>query len=113
VADRSGQVIGARVPTERELRFASGGDPARDYRDIGIGPVAYLAGNERELLVRWDGTPCGPIVTVDVAKELAAIRVVDRTPGCDAAGVGYAIVLRLRGQLPSLADIGGSWVRRR
>jgi hypothetical protein len=113
VADRSGQVIGARVPTERELRFASGGEPARDYRDIGIGPVAYLEGNVRELLVRWNGTPCGPVVTVDVAKELSAIRVRDKTPGCDAAGVGYAVVLRLRGRLPSLVDIDGSWVRRR
>jgi len=113
VADRSGQVIGARVPTERELRFASGGEPARDYRDIGIGPVAYLEGNVRELLIRWTGTPCGPVVTVDVAKELSALRVRDKTPGCDAAGVGYTGVLRLRGRVPSLVDIDGSWVRRR
>lgn len=113
IADRSGQVIGARVPTERELRFASGGEPARDYRDIGIGPVAYLDGDVLELLVRWTGTPCGPVVTLDVAKEVSAIRVLDKTPGCDAAGVGYAVVLRLRGRVPSLVDIDGSWVRRR
>ena len=76
--------------------------------DLGLGPVAYLDGNMRELLVRWMGTPCGPVVTLDVAKELSAIRVLDRTPGCDAAGVGYAVVLRLKGSVPSLIDIDGT-----
>jgi hypothetical protein len=112
IADRSARVIGARVPTDRDLRFAGGGDPPVDYRDIGIGPVAYLDGNVRELLVWWMGTPCGPVVTVDLAQDLSAIRVVDRTGGYDAMGVSHAVVLRIRGEVPDPADIEGSWVRR-
>jgi hypothetical protein len=113
VADRSARVIGARVPTARDLRFAGGGDSPVDYRDIGIGPVAYLDGNVKELLVWWTGTPCGPVVTLDVAQDLSALRVVDRTGGCDAAGVRHAVVLRIRGEVPKPEDIQGSWIRRR
>jgi hypothetical protein len=116
VADRSGRVIGARVPTERDLRFAGGGDPPvhhQGHPDLRIGPVAWLEDPVRELLVRWTGTPCGPVVTVDVARELAAIRIIDRTPGCDAAAMGHSVVLRFRGDPPDPADIHGSWVRRR
>jgi hypothetical protein len=112
IADRSGRVLGARVPTERDLRFAHAGDPPVGNRDIGLGPVAFLPGNVRELLVWWMGTPCGPIATVDVAQDLSAIRVVDRTGGCDAAGMGYAVVLRIRGDVPAPRDIRGSWVKR-
>lgn len=113
IADRSARVIGARVPTERDLRFAGGGDRPVDFRDIGIGPVASLDGNTSEVLVWWNGTPCGPVATVDVAQDLSAIRVVDRTAGCDAAGVRHAVVLRVRGEVPDPEDIHGSWVRAR
>lgn len=113
IADRSGRLIGARVPSERELRFAGPGRRSRDDADLRIGPVARLSGRRSELLVRWWGTPCGPIVTVDVAQDLSAIRLVDRTPGCDAMGVPYALVLRFRGHVPDIADIEAIWTRRR
>ena len=112
VADRSGRVIGARVPTQRELRFARVGYPPSDVQDIGIGPVAVIGPHVSEMLIQWGGTPCGPVVTVDVAKDLGAIRVIDRTPGCDAAGIEYWLVLRFRGAPPNPAGIQGSWVRR-
>ncbi|MFO1539535.1 MAG: hypothetical protein ACKOTZ_03675 [Chloroflexota bacterium] len=112
VADRSGRVIGARLPSASELRFAGGGDLDGDVRELDIGPVADLDRGTRELLVQWGGTPCGPVVTLDVARELDAIRLVDRTPGCDASGVGYAVVLRIRGRVPAPTEIEVSRVRR-
>jgi hypothetical protein len=112
VADRSGRLIGARVPTQRELRFARVGYPPSDVQDIGIGPVARIGLHVFEMLIQWGGTPCGPVVTVDVAQDLGAIMVIDRSPGCDAAGVSYWLVLRFRGAPPNPADIQGSWVRR-
>jgi hypothetical protein len=45
------------------------------------------------------------VVTVDVAKDLSAIRLTDRTPGCDAMGVPYAVVIRGRGPVPAAEDI--------
>jgi quercetin dioxygenase-like cupin family protein len=111
VADRSGRVIGARVPRERELRF-SGSTALLDYRDVAIGPTAFVRRGAHEMLIRWGGTPCGPIVRVDVAADLSAIRVIDRTPGCDAMGMAHWLVLRLRGGWIDPDDIEGSWIRR-
>jgi hypothetical protein len=112
VLDRSGQVTGVRVPTARELRFAGPGWPSPDGFAT-VGPVGYLGGRRWEILIRSTTTPCGPVVTVDVAEDLTAITVVDRTPGCDAAGVGYAVVLRGRGPVPDAEDIALHWERRR
>lgn len=112
VTDRSGRVTGARVPTEREVRFADQRS-LLESDHIGIGPLAPLRSGAHELLIRWGGTPCGPVVTVDVEPDLSSIRVIDRTPGCDLAGVGYWLVLRLRGPWLDAEDIEGSRVRRR
>jgi hypothetical protein len=112
VADRSGRVTGARVPTEREVRFADSRS-LWEPRDIGIGPLASLRSGAHELLIRWVGSICGPVVTVDVARDLSSITVIDRSPGCDLAPVGYWLVLRLRGPWFDPEDIEGSWVRRR
>jgi hypothetical protein len=102
IADRSGRLIGARVPSERELRFAGPGQRSGDDPDLSIGPLAWLEGDRSELLIRWAGTPCGPIATVDIAQDLSLIGFVDDTPGCDAMGVPYALVLRFRGALAAL-----------
>ena len=113
VADRSGRVIGARTPSEREIRFADQRWPEHD--EVGTAPLVSLAeagSNDHELLIRWGGTPCGPVATVDVARDLSAIRVIDRTPGCDASGHLYWLVLRLRGPWLDAEDIEGSRLRR-
>lgn len=89
VKDRSGKVVRARVPTQRELRFWS---PVGS----GVGPLAQVRPGLRELLLFWEGGVCGPIVTLDVAKDLRTITRTDRSPGCDAAATGHWLVLQLR-----------------
>jgi len=111
VADRSGLVTGARVPTDQELLFLRqvGGDPDSVIR---LGPIAFLPGGGRELLVRWLSTACGPRANIDIARDFSAIRVVDRTPGCDAAAVSYALVIRVRNAIPDPNAIDGVLVRK-
>jgi hypothetical protein len=112
VKDRSGRIVGARFPTAREMRFAGPGWPSPDLR-VTVGPVASVGRNRSEILLRSGTTPCGPVVTLDVARDLSAIKVMDHTPGCDAAGVPYAVVLRVRGDVPDAAGIHLSWERGR
>lgn len=107
IRDQSGWVVGARVPTERELRgWPVDGRPA-------VGPARATGPDAFELLVRWSGTGCGPVVTLTVEPRLRAMRLVDRSPGCDASAMGHWLVLRLRTPvgLP-LRDVPLEWVRR-
>jgi len=90
VRDHSGRLLGARIPSERELRFWSPLD------GDGAGPLAGIAPRTHELMLEWSGSGCGPIVTIDVAADLRSMRLVDRTPGCDASAMGHWLVLRLR-----------------
>jgi len=95
IVDRSGRVVGARIPTARELRFVADHDTSAP----GVGPAADLPGTQiQELLVRWVGGVCGPHVTFDVSKAFDAIHIIERSPGCDAAAMGHAIVLRIAGR---------------
>jgi hypothetical protein len=110
VLDRSGRVTGVRIPSARELRFAGPGWSSPDGI-ASVGPVGHIGERRSEILIRATTTPCGPVVTVDVAEDLSAIRIVDRTPGCDAAGVGYALVLRIRGWVPGAEYIALDWER--
>ncbi len=112
VKDRSGQVIGAWIPGQKELRFAEMLHGVLDWDEVGIGPVAHLKSGRKALLLRWGGGVCGPIVTVDVDQDLSSIEVVDRSPGCDLAGQTHWLVLKLTGQVPPPEDIEGRYVRR-
>jgi hypothetical protein len=110
VLDRSGRITGARIPTARELRFAGPGWSSPDGH-VTLGPIASIGSRRSEILIRSTSTPCGPVVSVDVAKDLSAITVVDDTPGCDAMGVPYAVVLRVRGPVSDAGDIAVKWER--
>lgn len=89
IRDRSGWVVGARVPDERELR----GWP---MERSGAGPVRATGRDTFELLLTWSGSGCGPVVTLTVEPRLRSMRLVDRSPGCDASAMGHWLVLRLR-----------------
>jgi quercetin dioxygenase-like cupin family protein len=91
VRDRSGHLRDARMPSSGELRFGFRGEPPELV--VGSG-----AGRQQPVLVRWLGTICGPVVTIDVDADLSRIRVIDRSPGCDAAGVPHAVVLVFDGK---------------
>jgi hypothetical protein len=43
--------------------------------------------------VSWTGTICGPVVTIDIGADLERIRIIDRSPGCDAAAVPHSVIL--------------------
>jgi len=89
IRDRSGWVMGARVPDERELRGWPG-------ELSGAGPVRATGRDTFELLLTWSGSGCGPVVTLTVEPRLRSMRLVDRSPGCDASAMGHWLVLGLR-----------------
>lgn len=90
IRDQSGWVAGARVPTEQELRDWPQEAPQA------VGPVRATGPDTFDLLVRWSGGGCGPVVTLTVEPRLRAMRLVDRSPGCDASAMGHWLVLELR-----------------
>ncbi len=104
VRDRSGHLRDARMPSSGELRFGFRGEPPEIV--IGSG-----TGRRQPVLVRWAGTICGPVVTIDVDADLSRIRVIDDSPGCDAAAVPHAVVLVFDGQA-DLDDADVTWRRR-
>jgi hypothetical protein len=117
VRDRSGQLVGARLPKPSELRFVWDSLLESDER-VTLGPVRSIDGNVNEVLVTWTTGVCGPVATIDIGKELlpgkdvAAIKVTDRSPGCDLAGKEATVVLRFRGPWTSVEDIDARLVYR-
>ena len=85
VRDRSGHLTGARLPSPTELRFAAEGPSLIMDHDSRL--------RSTPVLLRWEGTPCAPVVDLDIAADLSEIRLHDRTPGCDASAVGHWLVL--------------------
>lgn len=107
IRDQSGWVAGARVPDEQELR----GWP----RELsGATPVRATGRDTFDLLVTWSGGGCGPDITLTVGPRLRSMRLVDRSPGCDASAMGHWLVLELRttAGIP-MRDIPFETVRRR
>lgn len=89
IRDQSGWVAGARVPDEQELRTWP--------RELfGATPVRATGRDTFDLLVTWSGSGCGPTITLTVGPRLRSMRLVDRSPGCDASAMGHWLVLRLR-----------------
>ena len=88
IRDQSGWVTGARVPSEQELR----GWPLEARQTVG--PVRATGADTFDLLVRWSGGGCGPVITLTVEPRLRAMHLVDRSPGCDASAMGHWLVLR-------------------
>jgi hypothetical protein len=89
IRDQSGWVVGARVPDEEELR-------SWPRELFGATPVRATGRDTFDLLVTWSGTGCGPTVTLTVGPRLRSMRLVDRSPGCDASAMGHWLVLELR-----------------
>ena len=92
VRDRSGHLTGARLPSPAELRFAAEGPGLIVDHDSGP--------RSTPVLLRWEGTPCAPVVDLDIAADLSEIRLHDRTPGCDASAVGHWLVLEFDRHAP-------------
>lgn len=92
VKDRSGHLRDARMPSSGELRFGVQDD---DTHAVVVGSGT---GRRTPVLVRWLGTICGPVVSIDIDADLSRIRIADHSPGCDAAGVPHAVVLVFDGQ---------------
>lgn len=112
VVDHSGRVIGARVPSKGELRFADS-RAELPLGQVAVGPVAFIRPGVHDILLRWPGAPCGPVARVDVAADLSAIDVRDRAIRCDTIGTSHWLVLRVRGQAPNPDDIEGRVKRQR
>lgn len=89
IRDQSGWVVGARVPDEREMR-------SWPRELLGATPVRATGRDTFDLLVTWSGGGCGPNVTLTVAPRLRSMRLVDRSPGCDASAMGHWLLLQLR-----------------
>jgi len=85
IRDRSGHLVGARLPRPAELRFARGGPSLVEGERSATGPIAVL--------LRWSGTGCGPVVYLDISADLSTIELSDRSPGCDASAMGHWVVL--------------------
>jgi len=104
IRDLSGQLLGARIPNDDELRFLGRGE-AIEGNGIAIGPVVSLT-KGHEVLVSWLGTPCGPTSRIEIGKDVAAIRV-ENLCACDSAGATHSVVLRLEGGWTDIDDVEG------
>lgn len=110
IRDHSGKLVGARVPRESELRFARGWLSFLEDGVIRIGPAAFIDGNVNEVLVTWITAVCGPVATIDIGKDVGAIRVKDDSPGCDAAGMDATVALRFRGSYTAVDEIAAELI---
>ncbi len=94
IRDRSGRLIGARIPEPEELRFVDRFEGLYD-NDVVLGPIAGR-GKGHGLLVTWLGSDCGPTARIDIGQDASAIRV-ETLCFCDGAGGIHSVVLQLEG----------------
>ena len=92
IRDRSGRLIGARIPEPQELRFV---DRDEGPTGVSLGPISGR-GKGNGLLVTWLGSDCGPTARIDIGEDVSAIRVETRCQ-CDGAGGIHSVVLQLEG----------------
>ena len=92
IRDRSGRLIGARIPEPQELRFV---DRDEGSTGVSLGPISGR-GKGHGLLVTWLGSHCGPTARIDIGEDVSAIRV-ETLCQCDGAGGIHSVVLQLEG----------------
>lgn len=92
IRDRSGRLVGARLPEPGELRFV---DREAGPTGVALGPIAS-GGRGHEMLVTWLGSDCGPTARIDIGQDVSAIRV-ETLCHCDGAGAIHSVVLQLEG----------------